>query len=60
LSIEDKSIRRKEFDYEEDDYDRLKLASRNTNPYRGFTNKVTRKKREFDYEEDAYEPEKSK
>lgn len=60
MSSEDKSIRRKEFDYEEDDYDRLKLASRNSNPYRGFTNKVTRKKREFDYEEDAYEPEKSK
>ena len=60
LSSEYKGFRKKDFDYEEDDYDRLKLASNNNNPYRGFTNKVTRKKREFDYEEDAYEPEKSK
>jgi len=51
---------KRDFDYEEDDYDRLKLASSSNNPYRGFTNKATRKKREFDYEEDAYEPEKSK
>lgn len=54
------SFHRKDFDYEEDDYDRMKTAGRSNNPYRGFTNKVTRKKREFDYEEDAYEPEKSK
>lgn len=60
MSREYNSFRKKDFDYEEDDYDRLKLAGRNNNPYRGFTNKVTRKKREFDYEEDAYEPEKSK
>jgi len=51
---------KKDFDYEEDDYDRLKRTERNNNPYRGFTNKATRKKCEFDYEEDAYEPEKNK
>ena len=60
MSKEKQSLYRMDFDYEEDNYDRLKLASRNNNPYRGFTNKVTRKKREFDYEEDAYEPEKNK
>lgn len=60
MSSQEKGFRRKDFDYEEDDYDRLKLANRNPNPYRGFTNKATRKKPEFDYEEDAYEPEKSK
>lgn len=47
------------FDYEEDDYDRLKNISRNNNKYKGFTNKATMKKTEFDYEEDPYEPEKS-
>lgn len=51
---------KRDFDYEEDDYDRLKRASKNSSAYRGFTNKVTRKKIEFDYEEDAYEPEKNK
>jgi hypothetical protein len=60
LNNKDKSFIKRDFDYEEDDYDRLKLASRSNNPYRGFTNKSTMKKREFDYEEDAYEPEKSK
>ncbi len=60
MSSEKQSLFRKDFDYEEDDYDRLKLASKDSNPYRGFTNKATRKKREFDYEEDAYEPEKSR
>lgn len=60
MDKEARSIFKKDFDYEEDDYDRLKLASKDSNPYRGFTNKVTRKKREFDYEEDAYEPEKSR
>ncbi|HYE83230.1 MAG TPA: hypothetical protein VEG39_13825 [Clostridia bacterium] len=53
-----RDLAKKDFDYEEDDYDRLKRTSRNDSPYRGFTNKVTRKKPEFDYEEDAYEPEK--
>lgn len=60
MSKESGSRLKKDFDYEEDDYDRLKQAGRSTNPYRGFTNKATRKKPEFDYEEDAYEPEKSK
>ena len=60
MSKEKQSLYRMDFDYEEDNYDRLKLANRNNNSYRGFTNKVTRKKREFDYEEDAYEPEKNK
>jgi len=60
LNKQYKSFIKKDFDYEEDAYDRLKLASSTNNPYRGFTNKATRKKNEFDYEEDAYEPEKSK
>lgn len=60
LASGNNGIRRKDFDYEEDDYDRLKLANGSNNPYRGFTNKATRKKPEFDYEEDAYEPEKGK
>lgn len=51
---------KKEFDYEEDYYDRLKRENKSNNPYRGFTNKATRRKTEFDYEEDAYEPEKNK
>lgn len=60
MSNQRNNFMKKDFDYEEDDYDRLKNAAGNNNPYRGFTNKATRKKREFDYEEDAYEPEKSK
>jgi hypothetical protein len=55
-----KNFIKKDFDYEEDDYDRLKLVRRNSSQYRGFTNKSTRKKPEFDYEEDAYEPEKNR
>ena len=51
---------KKDFDYEEDYYDRLKHGSKSNNPYRGFTNKATGKKTEFDYEEDAYEPEKNR
>lgn len=60
MSSEKRDLFKKDFDYEEDDYDRLKLAGKDSNPYRGFTNKATKKKREFDYEEDAYEPEKSR
>lgn len=60
MSKEGKGFIKKDFDYEEDDYDRLKLASSDNNPYRGFTNKATKKKHEYDYEEDAYEPEKNK
>lgn len=60
MNNEKKSIKKRDFDYEEDDYDRLKRSASNNSPYGGFTNKVTRKKREFDYEEDPYEPEKNK
>jgi hypothetical protein len=54
------NVYKRDFDYEEDDYDRLKQANTTSNPYKNFTNKVTRVKHEFDYEEDAYEPEKNK
>lgn len=43
---------KRDFDYEEDDYDRLK----NIRKQDRFTNKSKLKKFEFDYEEDAYEP----
>lgn len=48
------------FDYEEDEYDRLKNSSGRMQKASVFTNKATRKKLEFDYEEDSYEPEKGK
>lgn len=51
---------KKDFDYEEDDYDRLKNMEKNSSRHKSFTNKVTLKKLEFDYEEDPYEPEKNK
>lgn len=54
------NIYKKDFDYEEDDYDRLKDLNKNKSQYRSFTNKATHKKFEFDYEEDAYEPEKNR
>jgi len=60
MGKENRSIYKRDFDYEEDYYDRLKQACKSNSPYRGFTNKATRKRPEFDYEEDAYEPEKSK
>lgn len=62
MSNERKNLIIKDFDYEEDDYDRLKNVNknRNSNYHQSFTNKVTLKKCEFDYEEDPYEPEKSK
>lgn len=50
---------RVEFDYEEDDYDRLNRLNKSNKDDKSFTNKVTLKKPEFDYEEDPYEPEKS-
>ncbi len=59
IIINKNSYFKTEFDYEEDDYDRLKNMSRNNNKYKGFTNKSTMKKVEFDYEEDPYEPGKS-
>ncbi|QXM07203.1 hypothetical protein [Crassaminicella indica] len=43
---------KRDFDYEEDAYDRLKAMQRK----KIFTNKSTMKKYEFDYEEDPYEP----
>ncbi|MFZ5969435.1 MAG: hypothetical protein ACOYVK_19930 [Bacillota bacterium] len=47
-----KDYLRSEFDYEEDEYDRLQRFNQKT----VFTNKAQMKKFEFDYEEDAYEP----
>ncbi len=58
MNKENNNLNKKNFDYEEDDYDRLKDLNRSTDNYKSFTNKVTFKKVEFDYEEDAYEPEK--
>ena len=60
IKKKDISLFKRDFDYEEDDYDRLKNLSTNDQKYKSFTNKVTLKKFEFDYEEDAYEPEKNK
>lgn len=60
MSNERKSLTKNNFDYEEDDYDRLKNRNRSAGYHHSFTNKVTFKKVEFDYEEDPYEPEKSK
>ena len=51
---------RRDFDYEEDDYDRLKHISQNNSPYKGYGKTATIKKGEFDYEEDHYEPEKNR
>ena len=52
-----KNLFRTEFDYEEDDADRLEEIITNRDKYSDFTNKSTMKKIEFDYEEDPYEPE---
>ncbi|KXG78662.1 hypothetical protein [Thermotalea metallivorans] len=54
------SLFRRDFDYEEDDHDRLKNLYRKNQNQHGFTNKATLKKYEFDYEEDIYEPEKNR
>lgn len=48
----------RDFDYEEDDYDRLNNVIRRKDQKSVFTNKAKIKKFEFDYEEDPYEPEK--
>ena len=50
----------KNFDYEEDDYNRLKNLNKNTDKLKIFTSKGTMKSLEFDYEEDSYEPEKNR
>jgi hypothetical protein len=57
MNKEKRSSYIKNFDYEEDDYDRLQNMNRRKSYYQSFTNKVTLKKYEFDYEEDPYEPE---
>lgn len=59
IKISKNSFFKTRFDYEEDDYDKLKHISKSKNKYKAFTNKSTMKKTEFDYEEDPYEPEKS-
>ncbi len=46
---------RTNFDYEEDNYDRLINMEKNNKDF--FTNKAKIKKQEYDYEEDSYEPE---
>ncbi len=60
MNKEHKSSFKRDYDYEEDCYDRLKNLSRSSSSYKSFTNKATMKKTEFDYEEDPYEPEKNK
>ena len=45
----------RDFDYEEDDFDRYQNISRKKKK-EVFTNKARMKKYEFDYEEDEYEP----
>lgn len=59
INISSKKFFKSNFDYEEDDYDKLKNIVKSKNSYRVFTNKSTKKKTEFDYEEDPYEPEKN-
>ncbi|MDF2840098.1 MAG: hypothetical protein K0Q99_870 [Clostridia bacterium] len=60
MSKEINDLFKRDYDYEEDAYDRMKDLNHNNNKYQAFTNKSTMKKTEFDYEEDAYEPERSK
>ena len=50
-----KYVTRTNFDYEEDNYDKLLYIEKNKKDF--FTNKAKMKKAEYDYEEDAYEPE---
>lgn len=45
------------FDYEEDEFDRYRSISKEAKKKNIYTNKASMKKFEFDYEEDAYEPE---
>jgi hypothetical protein len=58
MSKDGQSLYKRDYDYEEDAYDRLKDLNKDSNKYQGFTNKSTMKKTEFDYEEDAYEPDR--
>lgn len=45
-----------DYDYEEDDYDRLQNINSTKKESDKFTNKSKMTKFEFDYEEDHYEP----
>lgn len=60
LAMNKETRGKNDFDYEIDDYDRLRNVERKRNHHQSFTNKVTLKKVEFDYEEDPFEPEKNK
>ena len=60
MSGEKFSLFSNNFDYREDDYDRLKNLNKSKKEYNVFTNKANFKKIEFDYEEDPYEPEKGR
>lgn len=55
-----KSLFKRDFDYEEDDFDRFQTFTKKFKKKEVYTNKATMKKFEFDYEEDAYEPEGQK
>lgn len=50
----------RDFDYEEDDYNRLKNLNKSNDNAKAFTTKGTMKSFDFDYEEDSYEPEKNR
>jgi len=55
MSFKKKDFSTRDFDYEEDDYDRYQTSNKEKKK-EVFTNKSSMKKFEFDYEEDAYEP----
>jgi len=57
-TISKDSFFKRNYDYEEDDYDRLKNLNKSKDKYKCFSNKATMKVFRFDYEEDPYEPEK--
>lgn len=60
MESEKKTLIKRDFDEEIDEYDRLKRIKKGTgNTDSRFTKKAGRIKLEFDYEEDPYEPEKS-
>jgi len=50
----------RDFDYEEDDFDRLENIAKKKLVKDVFTNKAQMKKFEFDYEEDAFEPDRKR
>ncbi len=53
-----KTYRRRDYDVEIDESDRLKQIDKNYEKNSNFTPKAGKIKIEFDYEEDPYEPEK--